>query len=62
LDGPEDTASARARDVTLGAIAGNRVAVVSGLQHGDRVIVSGASLLADGERVHVIPGGGEGAP
>jgi RND family efflux transporter MFP subunit len=55
-DGPDDGATARGRDVTLGAIAGNRVAVATGLAVGDRVIVSGASLLVDGDRVRVIPG------
>jgi multidrug efflux system membrane fusion protein len=55
-DGPDDAATARARDVTLGPIAGNRVAVETGLEAGDRVVVSGASLLVDGDRVRVIPG------
>jgi multidrug efflux system membrane fusion protein len=55
-DGPDDKAVARSRDVSLGRIAGNRVAVSEGLKVGDRVIVSGASLLNDGERVRVIPG------
>jgi RND family efflux transporter MFP subunit len=58
-DGPDDAATARARDVTLGPISGNRVAVASGLEVGDRVVVSGASLLVDGDRVRVIPGEGE---
>lgn len=57
--GPDDGASARARDVTLGGVSGNRIAVTGGLELGDRVIVSGASLLVDGERVRVIPGEGE---
>jgi multidrug efflux system membrane fusion protein len=56
-DGPDDAAVARARDVSLGRIAGNRVAVASGLRVDDRVIVSGASQLVDGDRVRVIPGG-----
>lgn len=56
LDGPDDGGTARARDVGLGRISGNRVAVSSGLKLGDRVIVSGASLLVDGDRVRVIPG------
>jgi RND family efflux transporter MFP subunit len=56
LDGPDDGAIARSRDVTLGRISGNRVAVQSGLKVGDRVIVSGASLLVNGDRVRVIPG------
>jgi RND family efflux transporter MFP subunit len=55
-DGPEDGATALRRDVTLGGISGNRVAVSRGLAVGDRVIVSGASLLVDGDRVRVIPG------
>jgi multidrug efflux system membrane fusion protein len=58
-DGPDDGASARAREVTLGGISGNRIAVTAGLELGERVIVSGASLLMDGERVRVIPGEGE---
>jgi multidrug efflux system membrane fusion protein len=62
VDGPDDGGAARAREVTLGAIAGNRVAVASGLAVGDRVVVSGASLLVDGDPVRVIPGGEEGAP
>jgi RND family efflux transporter MFP subunit len=60
LDGPDDGGTARARDVSLGHISGNRVAVDGGLKLGDRVIVSGASLLVDGDRVRVIPGSEEG--
>jgi multidrug efflux system membrane fusion protein len=56
LEGPDDSATARARDVSLGHIAGNQVAVQAGLKPGDKVIVSGASLLIDGDRVRVIPG------
>jgi RND family efflux transporter MFP subunit len=55
-DGPDEAATARSRDVALGRISGNRVAVEAGLKVGDRVIVSGASLLNDGDRVRVIPG------
>jgi RND family efflux transporter MFP subunit len=58
-DGPDDEATVHARDITLGPISGNRVAVASGLKVGDRVVVSGASLLVDGDRVRVIPGEGE---
>lgn len=46
---------ARLRPVTLGPIAGNRIAVSSGLTPKDRVIVVGASLLVDGEPVRTIP-------
>jgi multidrug efflux system membrane fusion protein len=55
-DGGADAATARMREVTLGRISGNRVAVSSGLSVGERVIVSGASLLTSGDRVRVIPG------
>jgi hypothetical protein len=33
------------------------VAVTGGVEVGERVVVSGASLLVDGDRVRVIPGG-----
>jgi RND family efflux transporter MFP subunit len=56
-EGPDDAAVAHARDVSLGRISGNRIAVEKGLAVGDRVVVSGASLLVDGDRVRVIPGG-----
>jgi RND family efflux transporter MFP subunit len=58
-DGAGERATARARDVSLGAISGNHVAVSAGLAAGDRVIVTGASLLTDGDAVRVIPGEGE---
>jgi len=56
-EGSGEAVTARARDVTLGRISGNRVAVDKGLAVGDRVVVSGASLLTDGDPVRVIPGG-----
>jgi RND family efflux transporter MFP subunit len=56
-EGAAETAVARSRDVSLGRISGNRVAVTAGLKVGDRVVVSGASLLTDGDAVRVIPGG-----
>jgi hypothetical protein len=34
---------------------GNGVAVLNGVSRGDRVIVTGANQLIDGERVRVIP-------
>jgi multidrug efflux system membrane fusion protein len=45
---------ARAREVELGELLGNRIPVKSGLAEGDRVVVLGAGLLADGESVEVI--------
>jgi RND family efflux transporter MFP subunit len=48
------SAVARLRDVTLGDMVGNQVGVVSGLRAGEKVIVSGATIVNDGEQVRVI--------
>jgi RND family efflux transporter MFP subunit len=50
-----DTEIARMRLVKLGDVAGNAIEVVSGLAAGEQVIVTGASLLVDGDTVRVIP-------
>jgi multidrug efflux system membrane fusion protein len=47
-------AVARLRDVTLGDMVGNQVGVVSGIRAGEKVIVSGATIVNDGEQVRVI--------
>jgi multidrug efflux system membrane fusion protein len=39
------------RDVTVGEMYGNRIAVTSGLKPGDRVVTSGATIVVDGETV-----------
>jgi RND family efflux transporter MFP subunit len=57
-EGEGERATARAVDVSLGTITGNRVAVTTGLSAGERVIVTGASLLTNGDPVRVIPGEG----
>ena len=46
---------AKIRDVKLGDPVGNRILVTDGLQMGERVVVMGATLVADGEHVLVIP-------
>jgi len=46
---------ARLRQVQLGDVVGNAIVVVKGLAMDERVIVTGASLLVDGEPVRVIP-------
>jgi len=46
---------ARARSVQLGDALGDRIAVRQGVQEGQRVIVTGASLVHDGETVEVVP-------
>ena len=52
--GDGDGAKAEIRDVTLGEMVGNRVAVRSGLQPGDRVVVTGATLVVDGAPVALV--------
>jgi multidrug efflux system membrane fusion protein len=46
---------ARPRSVQVGEAYGNDIAVTSGLQPGDRVITTGASLLHDGDHLQLIP-------
>jgi RND family efflux transporter MFP subunit len=54
----EETAGrslARLRKVRLGDIVGNEIAVSSGVQLGDQVIVRGATMVTDGTEVQVMP-------
>jgi len=55
VEGTEAFGKAHLRPVELSDVAGNRVAVVRGLTAGDRVIVTGASIVAEGERVEIAP-------
>lgn len=48
-------AVARARMVKLGDALGDRISVLDGLREGQRVVVTGASLIHDGETVEVAP-------
>jgi RND family efflux transporter MFP subunit len=45
---------ARLRRVELGEVMGNGIAVLSGVMPGDRVVVTGATLLVDGAIVRVV--------
>jgi multidrug efflux system membrane fusion protein len=45
---------ARMRDVGLGRMISNGVAVTNGLRAGERVIVTGAKIVADGEAVEIL--------
>lgn len=45
---------ARRRDVTLGPMVSNGVTVTAGVRAGERLIVSGAKIVADGEAVEVL--------
>ena len=46
---------ARLKEVQLGQVTGNEVAVTGGLAAGEQVIVTGATLVGDGKVVKVIP-------
>jgi multidrug efflux system membrane fusion protein len=46
---------ARLRRVRVGQTLGNMVAITEGVKAGEQVIVSGATLVADGEPVRVVP-------
>jgi RND family efflux transporter MFP subunit len=50
-----DAAVARVRRVELGEVMGNAIAVLSGVTAGEQVIVSGTTLLVDGDSVRVLP-------
>jgi RND family efflux transporter MFP subunit len=47
-------ARARRREVTLGDLVATGVSVTSGLRQGDRVVVSGATIVTDGEAVEIL--------
>ena len=48
-------AVSKARPVTLGGALNDSIIVKSGVQPGDRVVVTGATLIADGETVEIVP-------
>jgi membrane fusion protein, multidrug efflux system len=48
------TTRVKQREVTLGAMVSNGVAVTSGLRPGDQIVVSGAKIVADGEAVEIL--------
>ena len=50
-----DAEVARLRPVALGDVIGNTIVVENGLSVGERVIVTGATLVTDGEAIRVIP-------
>jgi RND family efflux transporter MFP subunit len=50
-----DVEVARLQSVELGEVMGNGVAVTSGVTSGDRVVITGANLLVDGDPIRVIP-------
>lgn len=52
-DGDKDVA--RRRMVQTGSAFGNNVAILKGLNPGDHVLLNGATLVSDGQAVHIIP-------
>lgn len=54
IEGDGEIESAHLRSVELGDMYGNVIGVNSGLQSGQRVVTSGATLIHDGEQVRVI--------
>lgn len=50
----DDKQVARVRTVKLGTVYGNMIAVTQGVQVGERVIVTGAKLVVDGEHVRIV--------
>ncbi len=55
MEGEGSRGIARQRPVEVGEVYGNMVAIRQGLKPGERVVVSGASLLAEGEAIQVVP-------
>ena len=56
VEGGADHSIAHARQIRLGEVRGNSVAVTQGLHKGESVVVSGPGMLVDGTRVRIIPG------
>jgi multidrug efflux system membrane fusion protein len=54
-DSSGGAAAARLKRVSLGDVSGNLIAVREGLQPGERVIVRGATIVADGQAVQIMP-------
>lgn len=56
-----DSSTVRAQPVELGAVQGNAFIVRSGLTSGQQVVAAGTHVLADGQKVTVYQGKGQGA-
>jgi multidrug efflux system membrane fusion protein len=54
IEDQKGASHARLREVSLGDLVATGVSVTSGLRQGDRVIVSGATIVTDGEAVEII--------
>jgi multidrug efflux system membrane fusion protein len=56
VEGPQGHRIARLRDnIELGEVYGNMITITKGVKVGEPVIVTGATLVADGQRVRIVP-------
>jgi multidrug efflux system membrane fusion protein len=55
IAGTSDMVKVHTQDVTLGDTYGNMIAVLSGVNIGDRVVTSGTNIIKNGDEVRVIP-------
>lgn len=55
IDEREGKSLAAKRDVLLGSVFGNSVAVIEGLDAGVKVVVMGSQIIREGEEVRIIP-------
>jgi len=54
VDTQGGVAVARLKDVQLGDVHGNRIAVLDGVSSGEQVIVSGVTIVWDGVQVRIV--------
>ncbi|MEW6144090.1 MAG: efflux RND transporter periplasmic adaptor subunit [Thermodesulfobacteriota bacterium] len=55
VDEREGKTFARKKDVLLGSVYGNSVAVMEGLAPGEKVVIMGSQIIREGEEVRIIP-------
>ncbi len=53
-EGREGKTVARRREIKLGKPVGNTISVESGISPGERVVLSGAAFLQDGDPIHIV--------
>jgi multidrug efflux system membrane fusion protein len=53
--GTGDSATVHLRPIDLGDAYGNRIAIMKGIDPGERVVTTGVSLLKDGDTVRLLP-------